>query len=153
MYHEACLDVPSIERQFDKKFRIGYFLSPHSTSKAYLNAMTSKRGRDGLADIGVYGMGVMGQNLALNIASHGFNVSVCNRAASPTRVDATVKKAEEEGNLPLSGYKSCDSFVMSLSKPRKIIILVPAGSAVDQTIENLTEHMEVRIVVSGENLV
>jgi 6-phosphogluconate dehydrogenase len=112
--------------------------------------MTSKRCRDGLADIGVYGMGVMGQNLALNIASHGFNVSVCNRAASPTRVDAAVKKAEEEGNLPLSGYKACESFVMSLSKPRKIIILVPAGNAVDQTIDNLSEHMEVRNFLSAE---
>lgn len=114
--------------------------------------MTTNRGRDGLADIGVYGMGVMGQNLALNIASHGFNVSVCNRPASPTRVDAAVKKAEEEGNLPLSGYKDYNTFVMSLSKPRKIIILVPAGTAVDQTIETLTGYMEVGVSSTAKSL-
>ena len=88
-------------------------------------------------------MGLMGQNFALNIASHGFNVSVSNRAASPTRVDLTVKRAEVEGNLPLKGYKDIPSFIQSIQKPRKIIVLVPAGAAVDETIEILSEHMEV----------
>lgn len=101
---------------------------------------------DKLADIGLYGMGVMGQNLALNIASHGFAVSVSNRAASPKRVDEVVGKAKHEGGFPLKGYKDCGGFIKSLSKPRKVIILVPAGAAVDQTIDNLTEHMEVRIL-------
>lgn len=100
---------------------------------------------DKLADIGLYGMGVMGQNLALNISSHGFAVSVSNRAASPKRVDEVVDKAKNEGGLPLKGYKDCKGFINSLSKPRKIIILVPAGAAVDQTIESLTEHMEVKV--------
>jgi 6-phosphogluconate dehydrogenase len=104
---------------------------------------------DKLADIGLYGMGVMGQNLALNISSHGFAVSVSNRASSPKRVDEVVSKAEHEGGLPLKGYKDCAGFIKSLSKPRKIIILVPAGAAVDQTIESLTEHMEVRISISS----
>ena len=100
---------------------------------------------DKLADIGLYGMGIMGQNLALNIASHGFTVSVSNRAASPKRVDEVVSKAKHEGGFPLKGYKDCAGFIKSLSKPRKVIILVPAGAAVDQTIDSLTEHMEVRI--------
>ena len=98
---------------------------------------------DNLSDVGLYGMGLMGQNFALNIASHGFKVSVSNRAASPTRVDATVRRAEEEGNLPLKGFKELNGFVKSIQKPRKIIILVPAGAAVDETVENLTQHMEV----------
>ena len=101
---------------------------------------------DRLADIGLYGMGVMGQNLALNIASHGFAVSVSNRAASPKRVDEVVGKAKDEGGFPLKGYKDCGGFIKSLSKPRKVIILVPAGAAVDQTIDSLTEHMEVSIL-------
>ena len=107
---------------------------------------------DKLADIGLYGMGVMGQNLALNISSHGFAVSVSNRAASPKRVDEVVSKAKHEGGLPLKGYKDCGGFIKSLSKPRKVIILVPAGAAVDQTIESLSEHMEVRISIFSNGM-
>ena len=50
---------------------------------------------------------------------------------------------EVEGNLPLKGYKDIPSFIQSIQKPRKIIVLVPAGAAVDETIEILSEHMEV----------
>lgn len=57
--------------------------------------------------IGVYGMAVMGQNLALNIAEKlapsGQSVAVCNR--SPAKVDDVVTRAKEEGDLPLVGYK------------------------------------------------
>lgn len=83
----------------------------------------------------------MGQNFALNMASHGFTVSVCNR--SPEKVDATVERAKSEGDLPLKGYKDPEEFVKSLSKPRKIILLVQAGKPVDATIGVLSEFMEV----------
>lgn len=57
--------------------------------------------------IGVFGLAVMGQNLALNIAEklkpHGQSVAVSNR--SPGKVDDTVARAKEEGDLPLFGYK------------------------------------------------
>lgn len=92
-------------------------------------------------DIGLYGLAVMGQNFALNMASHGFRVAVCNR--SPDKVDLTVKRAENEGRLPLSGFKNIADFVNSLSKPRKIVILVQAGKPVDETIEKLAEYLEV----------
>lgn len=85
----------------------------------------------------------MGQNFALNMASHGFNVSVCNR--SPEKVDATVARAKDEGDLPLKGYKDPKEFVNSLSKPRKVILLVQAGKPVDATIGVLSEYMEVRM--------
>ena len=70
------------------------------------------------------------------------------RAASPTRIDSTVKRAEEEGNLPVRGHKNVRDFVRSIQQPRRIIILVPSGAAVDETIKNLSEHMEVRIIFS-----
>lgn len=90
---------------------------------------------------------VMGQNFALNMASHGFNVSVCNR--SPEKVDATVERAKSEGDLPLKGYKDPKEFVESLSKPRKIILLVQAGKAVDSTITVLSEFMEASLPLIG----
>jgi 6-phosphogluconate dehydrogenase len=52
-------------------------------------------------DIGLYGLAVMGQNFALNMADHGFSVCVGNRSYS--KVEATVARAKEEGDLPLIG--------------------------------------------------
>lgn len=103
-----------------------------------------------LSDVGLYGLAVMGQNFALNMASHGFSVSVCNR--SPDKVDATVARAKAEGNLPLVGHKDVGEFVYSLAKPRKVIILVVAGKPVDATIEALSQYMEPGdIIVDGGN--
>lgn len=93
-----------------------------------------------LSEVGLYGLAVMGQNFALNMASHGFSVSVCNR--SPGKVDATVDRAKAEGDLPIRGYKEPKEFIESLSKPRKVILLVQAGAAVDATIATLSAFME-----------
>ena len=57
-----------------------------------------------LSNVGLYGLAIMGQNFALNMASHGFRVSVCNR--SPDKIDVTVNRAIHEGNLPLVGFHS-----------------------------------------------
>jgi len=92
----------------------------------------------------------MGQNFALNMAEHGFKVSVCNR--SPSKVDTTVKRAKEEGNLPLEGHKDVKEFIASLSVPRKVVILVMAGKPVDATIKLLSEHMEAGdVIIDGGN--
>jgi len=101
-------------------------------------------------DVGLYGLAVMGQNFALNMAEHGFKVSVCNR--SPAKVKATVDRAKAEGNLPLEGHKEIKDFVASLSVPRKVVILVMAGKPVDDTIALLSEHMEKGdIIIDGGN--
>lgn len=95
---------------------------------------------EGLSRIGLAGLAVMGQNLALNIAEKGFPISVYNRSNS--KVDDTVKRAKEEGNLPVKGFYHPKDFVLSLQKPRAIIILVKAGAPVDQTIETLSQYLE-----------
>jgi 6-phosphogluconate dehydrogenase len=103
-----------------------------------------------LGDIGLYGLAVMGQNFALNMASHGFKVVVGNR--SPSKVDATIERAKDEGNLPIVGSKSVEEFVARLSKPRKVVILVQAGKPVDQTIEQLSMYMEKGdVIIDGGN--
>ncbi|CAI9094234.1 OLC1v1029933C1 [Oldenlandia corymbosa var. corymbosa] len=95
---------------------------------------------DALSRIGLAGLAVMGQNLALNIAEKGFPISVYNRTTS--KVDETVDRAEREGQLPLFGKYNPRDFVLSLQKPRSVIILVKAGAPVDQTIAALSAHME-----------
>lgn len=94
------------------------------------------------SEIGLIGLAVMGQNLALNIAEKGFSISVFNRTYAKT-VD-TVKRAEIEGkgNFQLRGFEHMSDFVQSLVKPRKIIMLVQAGKPVDATIDLLKQHLE-----------
>ncbi|KAL2559134.1 6-phosphogluconate dehydrogenase [Forsythia ovata] len=93
-----------------------------------------------LTRIGLAGLAVMGQNLALNIAENGFSISVYNRTTS--KVDETIERAKAEGNLPVYGFHDPESFVHSIQKPRVIIMLVKAGAPVDQTIKTLSVYME-----------
>ncbi|KAL2542809.1 6-phosphogluconate dehydrogenase [Abeliophyllum distichum] len=90
--------------------------------------------------IGLAGLAVMGQNLALNIAEKGFPISVYNRTTS--KVDETIERAKVEGNLPVYGFHDPESFVRSIQKPRVIIMLVKAGAPVDQTIKTVSVYME-----------
>lgn len=93
-----------------------------------------------LSRIGLAGLAVMGQNLALNIAEKGFPISVYNR--SPEKVDETVERAKLEGNLPVKGFHDAKEFVLSIQKPRVIILLIKAGPPVDKSIETLAAHLE-----------
>ncbi|CAM9425464.1 unnamed protein product, partial [Heterosigma akashiwo] len=103
-----------------------------------------------MSQIGLYGLAVMGQNFALNMASHGFSVSVCNRSSG--KVDTTVQRAKDEGDLPLKGFHEVKDFIESLEKPRKVILLVMAGKPVDDTIAALKEHMEAGdVIIDGGN--
>lgn len=104
------------------------------------------------SQIGLAGLAVMGQNLALNIAEKGFPISVWNR--SPAKVDATVARAKEEGqgDYPLQGFHDVGEFVRSIAKPRCVIMLVKAGKPVDATIEVLSAHLEPGdMIIDGGN--
>ena len=100
------------------------------------------------ADIGLVGLGVMGQNLALNIADNGYHVAVFNRTTA--RVDSFVSGA---GNHPeVSGTHSPEELVSSLSRPRRIILMVKAGKPVDQTIDTLLPLLEPGdLIIDGGN--
>jgi len=99
--------------------------------------------------IGLVGLAVMGQNLALNIADHGFRISVFNRTTATT--DTFVK---ENPSTPggLAGYPTMEEFVASLERPRKVVILVKAGGPTDSVIDGLTKLLEPGdIVIDGGN--
>ncbi|MGF9913525.1 NADP-dependent phosphogluconate dehydrogenase [Paenibacillus ehimensis] len=97
--------------------------------------------------VGVIGLAVMGKNLALNIESRGFTVSVFNRSREKT--DALL--AEAQGKK-LVGTYSIEEFVASLETPRKILIMVQAGHATDDTINQLVPHLEKGdIIIDGGN--
>src|SRR5450432_2611990 len=101
------------------------------------------------SDIGLIGLAVMGQNLALNIADHGFQISVFNRTT-----EKTDKFVAENPSTPggVVGTETIQHFVASLVKPRKIVILVQAGKGTDAVIDSLTPLLEKGdIVIHGGN--
>lgn len=97
--------------------------------------------------IGVIGLAVMGKNLALNIESRGYSVSVYNRSA-----DKTEEMLKENSGKNLVGTYSIEEFVQSLETPRKILLMVKAGAATDATIEQLLPHLDKGdILIDGGN--
>jgi len=100
------------------------------------------------ADIGVIGMAVMGQNLALNIESKGFTVAVFNRTAERTR-EFVEQRARGKRIVP--AY-TLEEFVDSLERPRKILLMVKAGAPVDAVLEGLFPLLERGdLVIDGGN--
>ncbi|UCG46698.1 MAG: decarboxylating NADP(+)-dependent phosphogluconate dehydrogenase [Phycisphaerales bacterium] len=100
------------------------------------------------ADIGLIGLAVMGENLILNMESKGFTVACFNRTVS--KVDNFVGGRAKGKNIV--GCHSIEELVGALNKPRKIMLMVKAGAAVDSFIEMLLPHLEDGdIIIDGGN--
>jgi 6-phosphogluconate dehydrogenase len=104
------------------------------------------------SDIGLVGLAVMGQNLALNIADHGYHISVYNRNSERTSNFIANCVINEPSHENISGFSDIAAFVKSIKRPRKIILLVKAGTATDATIASLLPHLEADdIIIDGGN--
>ena len=100
------------------------------------------------ADIGLIGLAVMGQNLALNINDHGYQVAVYNR--TPVKTE-NFMQGPARGSEIIASY-SIAELATSLKRPRKIILMVRAGDPVDQFIAQLLPHLEAGdIILDGGN--
>jgi 6-phosphogluconate dehydrogenase len=100
------------------------------------------------ADIGLIGLAVMGENLILNMESKGFTVACFNRTVS--KVDNFINGRAKGKNI--IGCKSIEELVENLKKPRKIMLMVKAGEAVDAFIDKLLPHLEDGdIIIDGGN--
>lgn len=103
---------------------------------------------DTKSDIGLIGLAVMGENLVLNMESKGFQVTVYNRTIQ--RVDDFLSGRAK--GLKIVGAHSIEELVKSLKRPRKIMIMVKAGGAVDDMINTLIPHLEKGdIIIDGGN--
>jgi 6-phosphogluconate dehydrogenase len=103
---------------------------------------------EGAADIGLIGLAVMGENLVLNMASKGFTVACFNRTTSKVTEFIEGRGAGKS----IIGCMSPEELCKSLKKPRKIMIMVRAGDAVDSTIKGLLPYLEEGdIIVDGGN--
>lgn len=99
-----------------------------------------------ISNIGVVGLGVMGKNIARNMLSHGFKVSGYNRSFEKT-------KALIDMNIDgFTGFENIKDFVASLESPKKVFLMVPAGEAVDKTIDELVPLLSKGdIIMDGGN--
>jgi len=104
------------------------------------------------ADIGLVGLAVMGQNLALNIADHEYDIAVFNRNPDRTREFLAHCTASEPARDRIQGYQDLAEFVQAIERPRKIILLVKAGEGTDAAINGLLPHLEPDdIIIDGGN--
>ena len=102
----------------------------------------------GNADIGLIGLAVMGENLALNMESKGFSVAVYNRETSKVDVFLNGRGAGKR----FTGYHTLPELAATLSRPRKVFMMIKAGAPVDNVIEQLLQILEPGdIIIDGGN--
>lgn len=100
------------------------------------------------ADIGLIGLAVMGQNLALNMNDNGYVVAVYNRTIS--KVDEFLEGPAKGSNI--IGTHSLEAFFQSLKRPRKVMLMVKAGKPVDDFIDTMLPYLEAGdIIIDGGN--
>lgn len=105
------------------------------------------------SEVGVIGLGVMGTSLARNLGSNNFKVALYNRHVDNLEVDVAIDKQAQYTELAqASAFDDLEQFVASLSVPRKIILMVNAGAAVDAVIAGLTPLLSPDdIIIDGGN--
>jgi len=105
------------------------------------------------SEFGIIGLGVMGKSLARNFAKHGFKLSLYNRHVDNTEEDVAKNFIANYSELStFKGFDSLKKFVESIETPRKILIMVNAGHAIDSVIADLLNYIEPDdIIIDGGN--
>ena len=110
--------------------------------------MTSTNTEPPHADIGIIGLGVMGENLAMNVSDHGFTVALFDR----TEAKVTQLIQSGAGRRQWIGTRSLEEFGAALSRPRRILLMIKAGAPVDEMLEKLGPFLSFEdVVIDGGN--
>ncbi len=122
-------------------------LTPNNIIKVISNELLEK------SEFGLFGLGVMGKSLSRNLATKGFNISLFNRHVEGLEEDVAKNFKNEFKELSSAlPFDSIESFVGSLQKPRKIMLMVNAGKIVDYVIEDLLPFLDAGdILIDGGN--
>ena len=140
----AALEVPEYGR------KVAIDNAPELIVK---NIMKDIKTMENLADFGVIGMGVMGKSLALNLADKGVNLSIYNRYVEGKEERVAEKVLEENPDYDnIQAFEEIKPFIASLSSPKSILLMIPAGTAVDLQINELIPLLNPGdILVDGGN--
>ena len=146
-YYFTAKNYQKAFQEFKKAVRLGHVDSQNYLGNLYFNGLGVEQDFQKALEWyeksaeqnnarGIYGLGVMGKNIALNIANKGFLVSVCNRnEGEECNIVQDFITTERQSNI--EGYANIEEFVLSLEKPRKVLIMITAGLAVDEIILQL----------------
>ncbi len=132
------LDPSILKSQFDdleessKAIQVSIDQKPEEIIQEILSKMSSKTA------FGIIGMGVMGQNLAINMANNKVKLSVFNRHVAGKEEGVAQDFVAKHPNLNILGFDNLSAFVDSMAAPRNILLMVQAGTAVDAIIDELT---------------
>ncbi len=94
------------------------------------------------AQVGVVGLGVMGKNISLNLADHGYHTAVYNRTPHVTDEFLDYCRQYEPAWQFVTGFHDLESFIQGIEKPRRILLLIKAGQPTDLTIESLLAFLD-----------
>ena len=142
-----------LKSQFDtlekpkNAIQIDVSLTPEDIVKTINNELVNK------SEFGLFGLGVMGKSLSRNLSRNGFKISMFNRHAKDLEEHVAQDFKDQFSELSnAAAFDDISSFVNSLQRPRKIMLMVNAGKIVDDVIENLLPHLsENDILIDGGN--
>lgn len=142
-----------LKSQFDileppiNAININISLNPKEIMSTIVNKISQK------SEFGLFGLGVMGKSLSLNLAKNGFKISIYNRHVSGSEEKVAFNfKNEYDALSEALPFDELEPFVNSLQKPRKIMLMVNAGNAIDKVIENIIPYLsEGDILIDGGN--
>ena len=142
-----------LQSQFDileepeHALKVDINLTPEEIIKVIKEDVISK------SEFGLFGLGVMGKSLCRNLANNGFKISMFNRHVDGLEVDVAENfKAEYTELSSASAFDDISAFVNSLEQPRRIMLMVNAGKAIDFVIEDLLPYLsENDIIIDGGN--
>ncbi|MEX2594023.1 MAG: NADP-dependent phosphogluconate dehydrogenase [Anditalea sp.] len=145
-----------LDSQFDtlEKPSYGLAISIHQTPESIINEILSNlMPVENQSEFGIIGMGVMGKSLALNLADKGIPLSIYNRHVAGLEERVAKLIVEESSHLTnIQGFDYLVDFVDSLSLPRKILLMIPAGEAVDLQIQELMPLLQKGdVLIDGGN--
>lgn len=104
------------------------------------------------SEFGVFGLGVMGSSISLNIADKGYELSVFNRAEGEEKEIVSKFLSENKSKKNIRGFTNLKNFLASLERPRKILIMIKAGPTVDLVLNKIVPLMSAGdILIDGGN--
>lgn len=146
------MPIALLDSQFDALEKATYGSTINVENSIEKNISQLKKKIENKAEIGLFGLGVMGKNLALNIADSGFSIATYNRYVAGSEEHIAQQLAADYPDLPFSPTATVEEFIEAIARPRKIILMIPPGKTIDLVLDQLTPFLDPGdIIMDGGN--